>query len=134
MVTEEQREMLQSAACDAYERAYAPYSQYQVGAAIMTEDGRIFSGVNVENASYGLTICAERSAVFSAVSAGARRIVAVAVCTENMGSPCGACRQVLIEFAGDIPVWLSDLQGNVRETSLHSLLPDFFGPEHLKPL
>jgi cytidine deaminase len=131
MVTEEQREILLKAACEVRERAYAPYSNYQVGAAILTEDGRVFTGVNVENAAYGLTNCAERSAIFSAVTAGARRIVAVAVCTENAGSPCGACRQVMSEFAGDIPVWLSDGAGQVRETTLYALLPDHFGPEHL---
>ena len=133
MVTETEREELLKTACEVRERAYAPYSEYRVGAAILTEDGRIFSGVNVENASYGLTICAERSAISSAITAGAERIKAIAICTENMGSPCGACRQIISEFAGDIPVWLSDDQGNVRETSLHALLPDFFGPEHLKP-
>ncbi len=133
MVTEEQREMLLKAACEVRERAYAPYSNYSVGAAILTDDGRVFTGVNVENAVYGLTNCAERSAVFSAVTAGARRLVAVAVCTENAGSPCGACRQVMSEFAGDIPVWLSDGAGQVRETTLYTLLPDHFGPEHLHP-
>jgi cytidine deaminase len=131
MVTEEQLEMLLRAACEVRDRAYAPYSNYSVGAAILTDDGRVFTGVNVENAAYGLTNCAERSAVFSAVTAGARRIVAVVVCTDNAGSPCGACRQVLSEFAGDIPVWLSDGAGQVRETTLYTLLPDHFGPEHL---
>jgi len=133
MVTEEQLEILLKAACEVRERAYAPYSNYSVGAAILTDDGRVFTGVNVENAAYGLTNCAERSAVFSAVTAGARRLVAVAICTENAGSPCGACRQVMSEFAGDIPVWLSDGAGQVRETTLYTLLPDHFGPEHLHP-
>lgn len=131
MVTEEQREMLLREACEVRVRAYAPYSDYQVGAAILTDDGRVFTGVNVENAAYGLTNCAERSAIFSAVTAGARRILAVAICTDNAGSPCGACRQVMSEFAGDIPVWLSDGAGLVRETTLYALLPDHFGPEHL---
>ena len=111
--------------------AYAPYSKYNVGAAILGDDGQIYTGVNVENAAYPLTICAERAAIFKMVSAGVRRILAVAVCTSNGGSPCGACRQVLVEFAGDVPVYLSDTQGNVRETILHALLPDHFGPEHL---
>jgi cytidine deaminase len=131
MVTEEQKRALLEAACQIRELAHAPYSHYKVGAAILTEDGRIFSGVNVENASYGLSNCAERTAIFSAITAGARRLHAVAVCTENAGSPCGACRQVLVEFAGDIPVFLSDTAGNVRETTLYALLPDHFGPEHL---
>jgi cytidine deaminase len=131
MVTEDQKQQLLIAACEVREKAYAPYSDYAVGAAILADDGQIFTGVNVENASYGLTICAERSAVFSAVTAGIRRIVAVAVCTQNAGSPCGACRQVLSEFGGDMLVLMSDPEGNVREINLLILLPDQFGPEHL---
>lgn len=131
MILDSQREALIQAACAARGKAYAPYSQYQVGAAILVDDGRIFTGVNVENASYSLTICAERTAVFKAVSEGYQNILAVAVCTENAGSPCGACRQVLVEFAGDIPVWLVDAGGNGRQTTLYDLLPDHFGPEHL---
>ncbi len=131
MISEVQKEALLAAACEARGRAYAPYSHYRVGAAVLTKNGRIFTGVNVENASYGLANCAERTAVFKMVSEGERRILAVAICTENGGSPCGACRQVLTEFGGDVPVWLSDDQGNVRQTSLHALLPDHFGPEHL---
>ena len=131
MISEEQQEELIRAACLARAKAYAPYSEYQVGAAVLVNDGRIFTGVNVENASYGLTICAERAAVCQAVSEGYRNILALVVCTENAGSPCGACRQVLVEFAGDIPVWLVDAGGNGRETTLYALLPDHFGPEHL---
>lgn len=131
MVSEAQKEALIAAACRVRSLAYAPYSNYAVGAAILTGSGQIFTGVNVENAVYGLGICAERSAVFNAVTAGERQILAVAVCTVNAGTPCGACRQVLSEFAGDVPVWLIDRQGNVRECTLNSLLPDHFGPEHL---
>ncbi|MCL4265229.1 MAG: cytidine deaminase [Anaerolineae bacterium] len=131
MITKAQQEALIQAAVAVREQAYAPYSKYPVGAALLTPDGRIFTGVNVENASYGLTICAERTAVFKAVSEGYREFVAVAVATENAGSPCGACRQVLAEFAGDIPVWLVDAAGHGRETTLYTLLPDHFGPEHL---
>ena len=131
MVNEDQKKQLIMAACEARKKAYAPYSDYAVGAAILAADGQIFTGVNVENASFGLSICAERSAVFSAVTAGVRRIVAVAVCTQNAVSPCGACRQVLSEFGGDMQVWISDVQGHIRETSLLILLPDQFGPEHL---
>ena len=131
MISEAQKQELIQAAIDIRERAYAPYSNYLVGAAILVDDGRIFTGVNVENASYGLTICAERTAVFKAVSEGYQKIFAVAVATENAGSPCGACRQVLAEFAGDVPVWLVDGSGNGRETTLYKLLPDHFGPEHL---
>ena len=130
-VTDEQRDALLEAACDIRKQAHAPYSKYPVGAAILADDGRVFTGVNVENAVYGLGICAERAAIFTAAAVGVRRIAAVAVCTENIGSPCGACRQVLSEFAGDIPVWLSDTSGNVRQTFLHLLLPDQFGPDHL---
>ncbi len=131
MISEEQQEELIRAACLARVKAYAPYSEYQVGAAVLVNDGRIFTGVNVENASYSLTICAERAAVCQAVSEGYRNILALVVCTENAGSPCGACRQVLVEFAGDIPVWLVDAGGNGRKTTLYALLPDHFGPEHL---
>ena len=131
MVTDVQKHTLLQAACAVRERAYAPYSNYKVGAAILTADGQIFSGVNVENASYGLSICAERSAIFTAVSEGVQEILAVAICTSNVGSPCGACRQVMVEFAGDMPVYLTDTEGNVRETTLHNLIPEYFGPGHL---
>ncbi|MCI0393611.1 MAG: cytidine deaminase [Chloroflexi bacterium] len=131
MVEDSQRDALIVAAGEAREQAYAPYSHYRVGAAVLAEDGRIFSGANVENASYGLTLCAERSAVAAAVTAGARRLLAAAVCTENGVAPCGACRQVLSEFAGDMPIWLCDAQGQVRRMGLAALLPERFGPEQL---
>ncbi len=131
MITDKQQKALIQAAMDARKQAYAPYSNYAVGAALLMEDGRIITGVNVENASYGLSICAERTAVFKAVSMGYRQIQAVAVVTDNAGSPCGACRQVLTEFAGDVPVYLMDGLGNGRNTTLYTLLPDHFGPEHL---
>jgi cytidine deaminase len=132
MVTEKQKQALMAAACAAREQAYAPYSQYKVGAAILVEDGQVFTGVNVENASYGLSICAERTAVFKAVSEGAREILAVAICTANAGSPCGACRQVLAEFGGDIPVWYGDPAGTVKESTLRRLIPDCFDPQDLE--
>lgn len=131
MITEQQRDALLSAACEVRRFAHAPYSHYKVGAAVLAENGQIFTGVNVENATYGLTICAERTAVFNAVSAGQHRITAVAVCTENAGSPCGACRQILVEFGGDIPVWITNPQGDTRQSTTYSLLPDHFGPEAL---
>ena len=131
MVTNAQRDALVTAACEARRLAYTPYSNYPVGAAILAEDGRIFTGVNVENASYSLTVCAERTAVFKMVSEGVQGLLAVAICTDNGSSPCGACRQVLSEFAGDIPVWLSDGDSNVRQTTLYTLLPDHFGPKQL---
>lgn len=132
MVTRSDKEKLVDAACTVRANAYAPYSRYRVGAAILLEDDRIITGVNVENASYGHTICAERTAVVRAVTEGFERMQAIAICTENGGSPCGACRQVLVEFAGDIPVLMSDARGNVRETTLYQLLPDHFGPQHLQ--
>ena len=133
-LSSEQREQLIAAARAARGRAYARYSHFQVGAALLTDDGRLYTGVNVENASYGLTVCAERNAVGAMVNDGARRIAAVAVCTENGVTPCGACRQVLSEFvdhAGDAPVWIVDGRGNVRDTTMATLLPDSFGPRHL---
>jgi cytidine deaminase len=127
VISETDQDALLSAAAAIRAKAYAPYSRFTVGAAVLGEDGQIYTGVNVENASYGLTICAERTAVVKAVTAGVQRIRAVAVCTENGVSPCGACRQVLAEFADDIPVWLSDAAGQVRELTLNQLLPYCFG-------
>jgi cytidine deaminase len=109
--------------------AYAPYSKYRVGAAVALSDGRVVTGCNVENASYGLTVCAERVAVFRAVAeTGSATLAAVAVATEDGGSPCGACRQVLSEFAprdgSPVPVYLVNATGTVvRETTLKELLP-----------
>lgn len=123
---------LLAAACTAREQAYAPYSHFAVGAALLAADGSLYTGVNVENASYGLTICAERTAVGNMVSAGVQEIKAVAVCTVNGVAPCGACRQVLAEFVrGDIPVYLLDESGRVQETTLFTLLPHHFGPTDL---
>jgi len=131
IILSKQRAALIQAALAARAKAYAPYSHYAVGAALLMEDGSIITGVNVENASYGLTICAERTAVGKAITEGYRKILAVAVATDNAGSPCGACRQVLAEFAGDVPVYLVNSDGNGRDTTLYTLLPDHFGPEHL---
>jgi cytidine deaminase len=131
MITEKQKFELLAAACTVRANSYAPYSNYRVGAAILLPDGRIIAGVNVENASYGLSNCAERTAIYQAVTEGYKEILAIAICTENGGSPCGACRQVLVEFAGDIPVLLSDAAGEVQETTLYTLLPAHFGPELL---
>ena len=121
---------LVAAARQAWGRAYAPFSRYHVGAAVRAGDGRVFSGCNIENASYGLSMCAERVAVFTAVAAGAREIRAVAVATEDAGTPCGACRQVLAEFAprGGAPltVLLTGASGDVRETTLAELFPEAF--------
>ncbi len=115
------------AAMSAYDRAYAPYSHYRVGAAVLADDGRIYAGANVENAVYPLTLCAERVAITSAIASGARRILAVAVVTENGGTPCGACRQVMREFgADDMPVMIANQNGTHRTRTLGELLPDSF--------
>ena len=110
------------------QRAYAPYSKFLVGAAVLTEDGTVFTGTNVENASYGLTICAERVAAAAAVAAGHRKITAVAVATTGGASPCGACRQFLAEFGGSMDVLMvdADRPENVRQMSLADLLPEQF--------
>lgn len=126
-------EALLAQAADARRTAYAPYSQFQVGAALLSASGEVFTSCNVENASYGLTICAERAAVFQAIAAGQRQFTALAISVPGAGSPCGACRQVLYEFAPDLPILLGDDEGNlVRITSLTELLPEAFGPESLE--
>ena len=117
------KELLE-AALAARERAYAPYSKFLVGAAVRAESGKIYTGCNVENASYGLTVCAERNALFSAVGAGERKFTALCVMgdTEEPISPCGACRQVMAEFK--VPcIILVNLQGDVKEYTLEELLP-----------
>ena len=117
-------------------RAHAPYSRYFVGAAIQTAQGSVFAGCNVENASYGLAICAERSAIVQMVAAGEREPAAIVVVTPGpvLGTPCGACRQTLAEFAGDIPIRLvvADDAAPPRLTSLDALLPDAFRAGALK--
>jgi len=116
----------------AAEHAYAPYSQFRVGAAVLTEDGQIYAGCNVENASYGLSVCAERTAVFKAVSKGERDFEAIAVVTEKGVTPCGACRQVLMEFGENIQVIVADEAGEYRVFTLRELLPEAFTPKHLE--
>lgn len=113
------------------ERAYAPYSHFAVGAALLTRSGRVFTGANVENASYGLTVCAERVAVFNAVTAGEREFAAIAIASSNGASPCGACRQVLAEFGLDMLVISVDMNDCVRQWRLEELLPASFGPQDL---
>jgi len=115
----------------AREKAYAPYSHYQVGAAVLTADGRVFTGANVENAVYPLGLCAERVAIFKAASEGYRDFVAIAVVTHNGGSPCGSCRQVMHEFAPEMTVLIADKAGAVRRTTVAELLPDSFGANDL---
>ena len=132
MWTDEQRRKLIQAAQEARRWAYVPYSKYPVGAALLSASGKIYDGVNVENAAYPTGICAERVAVFKAVSEGEREFIAIAVVTDNGGSPCGSCRQVLSEFGLEIRVILADEQGEILlETDVASLLPGAFRPDHL---
>jgi cytidine deaminase len=121
-------QLLIDSALAARNRAYAPYSKFHVGAALMAEDGEIFVGCNVENASYGMTICAERVAVFTAVAAGQRRFRAIAIATSGGHLPCGACRQVLAEFVPDMTVLLVDTNrpSTFLDSSLAELLPSRF--------
>jgi cytidine deaminase len=124
---------LERAAKEAQARAYAPYSKYRVGAALLAGDGRIFTGANVENASYGLSLCAERSAISIAIDAGVHRFLAIAVASSGprAAGPCGACRQVLAEFPPSFPILCVSDQGDRFESSVELLLPRPFGPSYL---
>lgn len=125
------RSLLEVAA-SARQLAYAPYSKFSVGAAILTTTGEVFTGCNVENASYGLTSCAERNAVFAAVAAGHREFSHLALVLPEAGSPCGACRQVLNEFAPNLQIIIADPELKLtRELNLTQLLPEAFGPDNL---
>ncbi len=132
-ITTEQKSELVRIAWDYQKQAYAPYSGYLVGSAVLAEDGKIYGGNNIENSAYPSGLCAERVAIFKAVSEGNRRILAVCVVTKNAGSPCGACRQVMREFASlDMPIFIANEQGEiVWETSMDGILPRSFGPESL---
>lgn len=131
-LTPEQESRLIQRAVQARQWAYAPYSHYLVGAAILTASGKVYDGVNVENAAYGDSICAERTAAVKAVSEGEREFVAIAVATANAGAPCGACRQVLSEFGLHAPVVIVDAEGQVRaRTTVAALLPLSFGSDML---
>ncbi|QHJ71503.1 cytidine deaminase [Planococcus halotolerans] len=130
-----EKEQLLEQAIAARENAYVPYSKFPVGAALLTSDGKVYLGCNIENAGYSLTNCAERTAMFKAVSEGDRTFTALAVSADTEGpvSPCGACRQVLAEFcAPDMPVYLTNLKGDVQDTTISELLPGAFTPEDLK--
>ena len=132
MLTNEVRTKLIALAMEARQWAYAPYSNYQVGAVALTSSGRFFTGANVESAAYPTSMCAERVAIFKAVSEGERKFVALAVVTSNGGTPCGACRQVMAEFGLDTVVLIADTEGNLRqEARLSELLPGAFGPGDL---
>jgi len=131
-ITQTQRTELVAQAVEARRHAYAPYSNYPVGAALLTKSGSVFTGVNVENAAYPTGMCAERTAVFKAVSEGERSFAAIAVVTENAGTPCGSCRQALAEFGLDTVVLIADSEGRIAsETTIGALLPQAFGPGNL---
>lgn len=122
------------AAINARTRAYAPYSNFQVGAAVEAESGTIYIGCNVESASYGLTVCAERVAIWKGISCGEKRFtrIAVVVDTEELTPPCGVCRQIIWEFCGDVPVILSNLHGKTETIQMSKLLPRAFDSKFLK--
>jgi len=120
-----------AAARQAYHRAYAPYSNFSVGAALRARSGQIFTGCNVENASYGLTVCAEMTAVVKAVSEGERDFEAIAIVSRGRVAPCGSCRQVLAEFNPNLLIVLADLQGDGRTFRLSELLPAAFSSNDL---
>ena len=128
-----QKDLLIEAAKQARENAHAPYSNFRVGAALRSTSGRIFGGCNVENATYGLTMCAERVAIFKAVSEGERGFSAIAVVTDTdvLTPPCGACRQLIWEFCGDIPVSMANLKGKIELIQMKELFPKPFDDSNL---
>ena len=128
-----ENETLISAARQARENAHAPYSNFRVGAALRATSGKIFRGCNVENATYGLTVCAERIAIFKAISEGERGFDAISVVTDTdaLTPPCGACRQLIWEFCGDIPVIMANLKGRVEIMQMQNLFPRPFDSSHL---
>ena len=131
-LTNQEKQALVDLANIARQRAYAPYSNYPVGAALRTKTGRIFTGVNVENAAYPQTMCAERVAIFKAVSEGEKEFEVISVVTDNGGSPCGGCRQVLAEFGLHTIVLMADGNGKLlKETTVKELLPEAFTPDQL---
>ena len=127
------KQKLGKLAAEMRSRSYIPYSHYAVGAALLTKSGQIFTGCNIENAAYPVTVCAERTAIFKAVSEGDRDFEAIAIATEDgQGYPCGSCRQVMVEFSQDMDVMLADAEGNITvETSIRDLLPGAFTPSNL---
>jgi cytidine deaminase len=126
-----ERDALVEAARRARDLAYAPYSGYRVGAAVLAGDGRVYTGCNIENAAYPASICAERVAIGKAISEGQRDLLAIAVITGSGGFPCGICRQVMFEFNPEMQVFIGDAEDILAECTVSDLLPDGFGPEHL---
>ncbi len=134
MLTDKQKTTLIQQAAEARRRAYAPYSKYAVGATVLSASGRMYSAANVENAAYPLTICAERAAIFKAISEGELKFTAIAVVSSNGGSPCGSCRQVMAEFGLDTLVLIATAEGVLlQEITVGGLLPGAFGPQDLRP-
>ena len=129
----EKKELI-AAATAVRENAYAPFSSFKVGSAIEMEDGEVIDGCNVESASYGLTVCAERVAIWKAISEGKRKIkhIAVVADTEELTPPCGVCRQIIWEFGGDIPVTMANLKGKTETVQMKDLLPRAFDTKFLK--
>jgi cytidine deaminase len=131
-ISQKEKQALIQAANSARQYAYVPYSKYRVGAAVQTKSGRVFTGVNVENAAYPQTMCAERIAIFKAVSEGEQDFAAIAVVTDNGVTPCGGCRQVMSEFGLDTIILIANGQGQLlHELAVKELLPEAFLPEHL---
>jgi cytidine deaminase len=128
------KEILIEEAKKAMQNAYVPYSNFMVGAAVLMKSGKVYTGANIENSSYGATVCAERVAIFKAISEGETEIKEIAVVTETEtpSSPCGICRQVIAEFCDDAIIFLANTKGNVIETSLKELLPMAFTKKNLK--
>ena len=131
-LTQQEKQSLVDLANTAREHAYVPYSNYRVGSTLRTKTGTVYSGVNVENAAYPQTMCAERIAIFKAVSEGEKEFEVISVVTDNGGSPCGGCRQVLAEFGLDTIVLMADGSGKLlKETTVKELLPEAFTPDQL---
>ncbi len=129
-----EREELIEAAIEVRKRAHAPFSNFRVGAAVRARSGKIFTGCNIESASYGLTVCAERIAIWKAVSEGEREFaeIAVAADTKELTPPCGVCRQIIWEFCGDVPVTFANLTGDTETISMKELLPRAFDAKFLE--
>ena len=132
-LTQQEKQSLVDLANTARLRAYVPYSNYRVGSSLRTKSGKVYTGVNIENAAYPQTMCAERVAIFKAVSEGEKEFEVITVVTDNGGSPCGGCRQVMAEFGLDTIVLLASGDGKiVKETTVRKLLPEAFTPQHLE--
>lgn len=131
-INEKGKQQLVQSAMEARKRAYVPYSHYPVGAALLSKSGVIYQGANIENAAYPVTICAERVAIFKAISEGDMELEAIAVVTKNGGAPCGSCRQVMAEFNPELKIIVADETGKISlEKLLKEILPGYFGPGSL---